>query len=142
LKAETRAPSPVDTNAAEREVELLARSLLAHVLFLGQTVGKTREKADYVTDRQCADTVARAEELRTVGDLPDGPLLDDLRRLCAAIGTAGRTTAAVPERWAPLLARAVLVDGRPFHLNVGALLPASDGVELAVGALVSEVRMT
>ena len=136
--SETRASSSVDTNAAEREVEALARSLLAHVLFFGQAVGRTREKTDYVTDRQCAGTLARAEELRAVGALADGPLLDDLRHLCAAIGNAGESTAAVPERWASLLESAVLADGRPFHLNVGASLPASDGVELAVGALVSE----
>ena len=136
--SETRASTLVDTDAAERELEALARSLLAHVLFFGGTMGRTREKADYVTDRQCADTLARVKELRASGALPGGPLLDDLRRLCAAVGTAGGTTAAVPERWASLLERAVLADGRPLHLNVGASLPASDGVELAVGALVSE----
>lgn len=136
--SETRASSSVDTNAAEREVEALARSLLAHVLFFGQTVGRAKEKAGYVTDRQCADTLARAEELRATGALADGALLDDLRRLCATLAADGETTAAVPERWASLLERAVLADGRPFHLNVGAPLPASDRVELTVGALVSD----
>jgi len=136
--SEARSSALVDTDAAEREVDALARSLLAHVVFFGQSAGRTREKAYHVADRQCADALARAEELRASGALADGPLLDDLRRLCAALGTAGASTATVPERWAPLLEPAVLADGRPFHLNVGTSLPASDGVELAVGALVSE----
>lgn len=117
------APDPV-----EREVRTLAHSVLRAALF-------GRAKA---IPHRCAAVLARVGELEEGAAKPVREALAALHRLCEVVNDSGDAVSGLPPEWAAMLLLGQRHDGPKLHHRLGMTAPPVEGVELAVGALISD----
>ncbi len=132
-QASLRPVVALEGTPAEREVETLARSLLAFSIF------GVKANHPEAMRQQCQRALSRATELRaSPAPFVTGSMFEDLSHLCTVLQGEGGDVVELPPRWAAPLMAADLQDGPVLQLNIGTALPVFDRVELALGALVSE----
>jgi len=116
------APDP-----AAREVRTLAHSVLRASLF-----GPPK-----VIPHRCAAVLARVGELEGVAK-PAREGLAALHRLCEVVADSSDDVSGLPVEWAAMLRHGKSQDGPELHYRLGMTAPVVEGVELAVGALISD----
>jgi hypothetical protein len=117
------APDP-----AEREVRTLAHSVLRAALF-----GPAK-----VIPHRCASVLARVGELEQGAAPPAREALAALHRLCEVVAGSVDDVTGLPVEWAAMLRSGERHDGAALHYRLGMTAPVVEGVELAVGALISD----
>jgi hypothetical protein len=121
-------PAVLLAGPAERTLENQARWLIQLRL---------RDVGADILRRNCAGALAQAAEIQRSGELdPGGRLPDELRQLCAVLTEHG-SAAGLRPAWSGMLAAAGRTDGPSRHLDIGAVLPALDGVTVHVDSLIS-----
>lgn len=117
------APDP-----AEREVRTWAHSVLRATLF-----GPAK-----VIPHRCAAVLARVGELEVGVAPPAREALVALHRLCEVVTGSSNDVSGLPVEWAAILRNGQSHDGPELHHRLGITTPVVEGVELAVGALISD----
>jgi hypothetical protein len=117
------APDP-----AEREVRTLAHSVLRAALF-----GPAK-----VIPHRCAAVLARVGELKEGAAPQAREALAALYRLCEVVADSSDDVSGLPIEWAAMLRNGQSHDGPELHYRLGMTAPVVEGIELAVGALISD----
>jgi hypothetical protein len=119
--------TPVPLSPAERELTDQALSLIElQLTSAGEPLGQ-----------RCSAVLAELEEAQRSGELGAvGSLPDQLRQLCAALTQHGPAD-RLPASWSGMLDAARRADGPRYQLDIGAVLPSIDGVEVLVDSLIS-----
>ena len=117
------APDP-----AEREVRTLAHSVLRAALF---------GPAKVIPHRRAA-VLARVGELEEGAAPPAREALAALHRLCEVVADSSADVSGLPIEWAAMLRSGQSHDGPERHYRLGMTAPVIEGVELVVGALISD----
>lgn len=124
-------PTPAAMSPAGRE--LLDQALRLIELQLTNA----GEIADDILGQRCSAALARTAQIQRSGELdPASQLPDQLRQLCAVL-TGRRPPGRLPASWSHMLDAAQRADGPRHHLDIGAALPAIDGVIVQVDSLIS-----
>jgi hypothetical protein len=125
--------TPITASPAERTMSDLARWLLRLAL------AARRDVADDMVSRQCTAALSKVAEIQRSGELdPGSQLPDQLRHLCAVL-TEHRPAAGLPPGWSSILDAGGRADGPSRHCDMGAALPAIDGITVHLDSLSSAV---
>jgi len=122
---------PVAVSLAERELTDQALSLIELQLT------STGELPEDILRQRCSAALAKVDEIRRSGELgAASELPDQLRQLCAAL-TQHHPADRLPASWSGMLEAARRADGPRRQLDIGAALPAIDGVVVLADSLIS-----
>lgn len=115
------------------------RALLELVYSLIQLrlLGLGRSGKDMLTKR-CDDAVTKIQTMRAAGEIdPSNQLADHVERLAASL-QAHVQPEGIPVGWSRMLEADSTSDGPARHLDLRAVLPSMEGVELHLDSLISE----
>lgn len=128
-----RVGRPTWTAMSPAERELLDQALRLIELQLTSA----GEVADDILRQCCSAALARTAQIQRSGELdPASQLPDQLRQLCAVLAEH-RPPGRLPASWSHMLDAAQRADGPRHHFDIGAALPAIEGVAVQVDSLIS-----